>query len=85
PIDETSPLRGCAAQDLIDNEAEFLILLSGVDETFSQQVHSRTSYRGDEIVWNARFRPIFVESALEGVTGMDLSRIHDIEPAVPAV
>lgn len=84
PIDDTSPLRGCSAQDLLDNEAEFLVLLSGVDETFSQQVHSRTSYRGDEIVWNARFRPIFVESAVEGVTGMDLSRLDDIEPAAPA-
>ncbi len=84
PIDEASPLRGCTAQDLVDNEAEFLILLSGVDETFSQEVHSRTSYRGDEVVWNARFRPIFVESAREGVTGMDLSRLDDIEPAVPA-
>lgn len=45
PIDESSPLYGCSAQDLIDNEAEFLILLSGIDETFSQKVHSRTSYR----------------------------------------
>lgn len=79
PVDENSPLRGRSAQDLIDNEAEFLVLLSGDDETFSQEVHSRTSYRGDEIVWNARFRPIFVESPNEGVMGMDLSRIDDFE------
>lgn len=84
PIDDTSPLLGCTAQALIDNEAEFLVLLSGVDETFSQEVHSRTSYRGDEIVWNARFRPMFVESPTEGVTGMNLSRIHDIEMVGPA-
>lgn len=85
PITEDSPIHGCSAQDLIDNEAEFLVLLSGDDETFSQEVHSRTSYRGDEIVWNARFRPIFVESPAEGVTGMNLSRIHDIELVGPAL
>jgi inward rectifier potassium channel len=80
PIDESSPLRSCTQQDLIDNEAEFLVLLSGVDETFSQTVHSRTSYKGQEIVWGARFRPIFVEDTDQGIIGMDLSRIHDIEP-----
>lgn len=84
PIDDNSPLYGATAQDLLANESEFLVLLSGDDETFSQEVHSRSSYRGDEIVWNARFRPIFVESATQGVTGMDLSRIDDFELLEPA-
>ncbi len=85
PIDEKSPLHGLSAQNLIDNEAEFLVLLSGDDEAFAQEVHSRTSYRGDEIVWNARFKSIFVESAREGVTGMDLSRIDDFELLSPSL
>lgn len=83
PITRTSPLYGRTARDLINNESEFLVLLSAVDETFSQSVHSRTSYRGDEIVWNARFRPMFVETAEAGIAGMDLSLIHDFEPVVP--
>lgn len=82
PITGTSPLYGQTARDLINNEAEFLVLLSAIDDTFSQTVHSRTSYRGDEIVWNARFRPMFVESEQEGITGMNLSLIHDFEPVV---
>lgn len=82
PITQTSPLYGRTARDLINNEAEFLVLLSAVDETFSQTVHSRTSYRGDEIVWNARFRPMFVESPEMGIAGMNLSLIHDFEPVV---
>jgi inward rectifier potassium channel len=82
PITRSSPLYGRTARDLINNEAEFLVLLSAIDETFSQTVHSRTSYRGDEIVWNARFRPMFVETPEEGITGMDLSLIHDFEPVV---
>lgn len=81
PITRSSPLYGLTARDLTENEAEFLVLLSAIDETFSQLVHSRTSYRADEIVWNARFRPMFLESPEDGVAGMDLSLIHDFEPA----
>ncbi|MDQ2889416.1 MAG: ion channel [Gemmatimonadota bacterium] len=80
PIDAASPLYGSTPETLAENEAEFLVLLSGNDETFSQTVHSRTSYRTSEIVWDAKFRSMFIESAENGTTGMDLSRIHDYDP-----
>lgn len=79
PIDESSPLFSCTAQGLADSKAEFLILLSGNDETFAQTVHSRTSYKANEIIWNARFRSMFIESQERGATGMDLSLIHEYE------
>jgi len=79
PVGESSPLFGCSSDDLIANEAEFLILISATDDTFSQIVHSRTSYRADEVVWNARFQQMFVESEAAGVAGMDLRRIHDFD------
>lgn len=79
PIDETSPLFHSTPDALAASEAEFLVLLSGNDETFAQTVHSRTSYKAHEIVWNARFRSMFIESHERGTTGMDLSRIHDYE------
>ncbi len=79
PIDESSPLFHCTAEALVASEAEFLILLSGNDETFAQTVHSRTSYKAQEIVWNARFRSMFIESHERGTTGMDLSRIHEYD------
>lgn len=79
PIDESSPLFNSTPEDLVRSEAEFLVLLSGNDETFAQTVHSRTSYKANEIVWDARFRSMFIESPERGTTGMDLSRIHDFE------
>ena len=33
--------------------------MKGFDETFSQVVHSRYSYRFDEIEWGAKFVPAF--------------------------
>src|SRR5439155_13854235 len=59
PIDEQSPLAGKSREDLEREQAEILVLLTGVDETYEQTVQARTSYRADEIVWNARFQPVF--------------------------
>ncbi len=59
PIDEQSPLYGKTAADLERLQAEVLILIKGFDDTFSQTVHARYSYRYDEIVWGAQFVPAF--------------------------
>jgi inward rectifier potassium channel len=59
PIDEASPLYGKSAQELERLQIEIMILVKGFDETFSQIVHSRYSYRADEIVWGAKFLPAF--------------------------
>jgi inward rectifier potassium channel len=59
PIDEASPLFGKTAAELAQLQAELIVLVKGFDETFSQVVHSRYSYRYDEIVWGAKFLPAF--------------------------
>ena len=59
PIDSESPLFGLTAADLERLQAEFLILIKGYDDTFSQTVLARYSYRNDEIVWGKRFAPAF--------------------------
>ena len=78
PIDQSSPLAGMSHADLVETNAEILILLTGTDETSSQTVHSRSSYKAEEIIWNASFAPIFRRSREDGILGMDVSRIHDI-------
>lgn len=80
PIDEKSPLRGVSAADLIASEAEFLILLNGFDETFSQTVHTRSSYRAEEVVWGARFGSIFNPPRADGTLSVNVRKLHDIEP-----
>jgi inward rectifier potassium channel len=84
PINETSPMRGLTRQDLIDADAELLILLTGTDETISQTVHSRSSYKADEILWNVRFTNMFIRTNDGGIIGMNLNRIHNVEPAYSA-
>ena len=59
PIGEDSPLLRLSREDLETRQAEFLIMIKAWDETFSQTVHQRFSYRFDEIVWDGKFRPAF--------------------------
>lgn len=80
PIDEHSPMRGMTQQDLLDNQAEFLVLITGTEETFSQVVHTRTSYAADEIKWGAKFGNIYVPDG-DGLVRVDLRKIDEVEPA----
>ncbi|HEV8435215.1 MAG TPA: ion channel [Thermoanaerobaculia bacterium] len=79
PIDEKSPLHGMTERDLLGCDSEFLVMLNGFDETFSQTVHTRSSYRGDEVVWGARFKSIFNPPKPDGTLSVDIRKLHDIE------
>jgi inward rectifier potassium channel len=86
PIDETSPLWGVTPEELIRSEAEFLILLSGIDETFFQTVTARGSYTAAEIQWGRRFANIFLSPTPRGVVRIDLRRLDNVEVArLPSV
>lgn len=78
PIDEASPLRNLTPSDLAACDAEFLILLTGADETFSEPVHSRSSYKAAEIVWNARFSDIYHHPHDNEPLSIDFARIDEI-------
>ena len=80
PIDSTSPLAGRTPEELAQAQAEILVLLSGIDEALEQPVHARSSYRADEIVWNARFQSMFLPTDGGLRVSVDISRVHDIEP-----
>jgi inward rectifier potassium channel len=78
PIDESSPLHGWTEEQLSAAEGEFLILITAFDETFSQTVHSRSSYAANEIVWNARFSSAF-RVVPGGRFAVDLEKLHAVE------
>jgi len=84
PIDSSSPMWGVSEEDLLKADAEVLILLTGTDETVSQVVHSRSSYKANEIIWGAKFANMFVRTDADGIVGMNLTRLHDVE-VVPNV
>ena len=84
PIDESSPFWEMTQEDCTSADVEILVLLTGVEETFSQTVHARSSYKPDEILWNARFEDVFNYAPGQGPVSIDVSRIHNVERLEPA-
>lgn len=80
PIDKSSPLHGVTREEFLEGDPEIMILLTGIDETFSQTVHARSSYKGEEIVWGAKFSDMYQRSE-GGVISVDLQRLHAFQPA----
>jgi len=75
PIDEKSPLYGKQAIELAELDTEFIIVLKGYDETFSQEIHSIHSYLYYDVVWNARFNLMY-ESNPDGSTTLHVDQIN---------
>ncbi|HEY6343322.1 MAG TPA: ion channel [Bryobacteraceae bacterium] len=75
PIDQSSPLWKKTRQELEEMEAEVLILVKGFDDSFSQVLQTRYSYRWDEMEWSVRFEPAFVVSPA-GQLVLDVGQIH---------
>jgi len=79
PLDETSPLYGKTAEDLERLQAEFVVLIRAFDDTFSQVVHTRYSYRYDELQWQAKFHPAFeIDSNGDMVLNLDRVGSHSL-------
>jgi len=51
--------------------------VQGFDDTFSQLVHARYSYRHDEIVWGAKFAPAFHVDPT-GDMVLDVDHLNDL-------
>jgi len=78
PIDEDSPLYGKTAKDLQELEAELLIMVKGFDDSFSQHVITRSSYKYDEIDWDVKFVRAYSTDET-GETIVDLEKVSEAE------
>jgi inward rectifier potassium channel len=78
PITASSPLAGITPEKLREAEAEFMILVSAHEETFSTRVIARTSYTVDEMRWDVKFATIFANGP-EGVLAIDVDRLDRTE------
>ncbi|HEV7700130.1 MAG TPA: hypothetical protein VGO43_07870 [Pyrinomonadaceae bacterium] len=80
PITSTSPLYNLEQRDYTDIDGEILILLTATDETFAQQVHTRSSYKPHEIRCGHRFVNIYNEVADGERISIDVRKLSRIEP-----
>lgn len=82
PLTAESPLANMTVVDM--KEADMLLIVSvlGLDETFSQSVHSRYTYSVEDIIWDRQFVDVLGENA-EGVSTLNLGNLSAIGPEAP--
>lgn len=81
PIDKDSPMYGCTESGLKNNDAEILVLISGIDETFAQTVHTRTSYKVGEVRFGYRFSNMYRTTENDEPITIDVRKLSKIEKA----
>jgi inward rectifier potassium channel len=79
PITADSPLAGITPESLADSQAEFLIFINALEETFSTRVSTKSSYVWDEIRWDVKFASIFANGP-DGIIAIDVERLSRTEP-----
>ena len=79
---DDSPLHGATPESLREQEAQIIVVISGVDDTFAQRIHARYTYNAEDILWGKEFEDVLrVES--DGRWVLDYRRFHDVRDAAP--
>jgi inward rectifier potassium channel len=76
PIDESSPLYQLSLKDLEERDMEILILIKAINDTISQSVYSRFSYKAGDFVMDAKFKPLPQEATRNGKLKVAVNEIH---------
>ena len=79
PITENSPLYNLAKEDYANIDGEFLVFLKVFDDMFSTTVVKRASYSFDEIVFGAKFLPMFSRSENQNKTILHIDKLNLFE------
>lgn len=76
PINDKSPLFGKTLEELIKLDGEFIVVIKGYDDTFSQEVNAIRSYRVHELVWGAKFDLMYENQDNHSVI-LDFSKLNN--------
>ncbi len=80
-VDETSPLFDLSLNDLLTAKAEILVFIKGFDDAFSNTVVARSSYRAEEIVYGARFKPMYYRNEKQNTTVLNMDELNSYTSA----
>ena len=78
PIEEDSPFYLKSKEELIQKEAEVLIMIEAYDETYAQTVNVNRSYTANEFMWNVKFDPMYHYDEEESTTVLHLDQINNV-------
>lgn len=81
PITPDSPLYGLTREDVERADAELLVLLNATDETFAAVVHTRSSYKPDEVRIGYKFVNIYNQVEDGEPISIDIRKLSLVVPA----
>jgi inward rectifier potassium channel len=76
PITENSPLYKFTNTDFKNTNGEILVFIKTFDDMFSNTVAARTSYTFDEVVYGAKFEPMYTRSTDNSKTILNLDKLN---------
>ncbi len=79
PITEESPLYNLKKEDFAAISGEIFVFIKTFDDMFSTIVASSSSYTFEEIVYGAKFIPMFSRNADNSKTILDLDKLNAFE------
>ena len=77
PISDKSPFKQLDQITVFEKDVELIIMIKAFDESFSQTVYSRSSYKASEIKWGEKFVNLIVPE--NGEIKIDVSRLDETE------
>ena len=81
PITEDSPVYGFSKEDFENTRGEIMIFIKAFDDMFSNTVVARSSYTFKEIVYGARFIPMYHRNEEANKTILDLEKLNSFTEA----
>ncbi|MDH6251726.1 inward rectifier potassium channel [Chryseobacterium sp. H1D6B] len=78
-IDENSPFYGFSEDDFRNINIEIIVHVRAFDEVFSNTVVQRSSYASREIVYGAKFTPMYYPNKEHQSTVLNLDKINEYE------
>ncbi len=81
PITPDSPLYGITREEVTRTDAEIIVLLNATDETFAAVVHTRSSYKPEEVRVGHKFVSIYNEVDEGEPISIDTRKLSLVVPA----
>ena len=79
PLNEDSPLSQFTKEDVTEARMEMIVNIKAFDDHFSNIVQQRTSYTFEQVVYGAKFLPMFERAPDGSTTILDLAKINLFE------
>ncbi len=82
PITESSPLYNLTQKDFENNDGEIIVFIRVFDDMYSSQVVKRTSYTFNEIIFGAKFKPMFSRNFDNSKTILQIDKLNSVEKII---